>query len=191
MKKTITSIFMVPTLKVPKNALRENGFINAYSEDNCRDVPKYKECIYLLFRPEDLLNFREFLDSEYERTKNIIEDYDYNGGFVVVVYKLNQKYNKDFEIVKQGKYSKTSKEFQKLFPKVLKIMKNGLHRDELSLQYRVFNRTGDIIEYWQDKLGIEPWPEDLELWDGYNEEDEKLTKKEIKKLKNEKRKRAN
>ena len=29
-KKNITSIFMVPTLQVPKDALRSNGFINGY-----------------------------------------------------------------------------------------------------------------------------------------------------------------
>lgn len=103
---------MVPTLKVPKDALKNNGFLNAYVKD-ARKEDDYKECIYLLFKPEDLDKFREFLDSEYERTKNVIEDYDYEDGFVVVVYQLNTNYKNDFDLIRQGSYSKTSKDFQK------------------------------------------------------------------------------
>ena len=38
MKKTITSIFMVPTLNVPKDALLNNGFLNAYVGDVDKDI---------------------------------------------------------------------------------------------------------------------------------------------------------
>ena len=41
--------------------------------------------------------FRNFLDNEFERTKAIVEDYDYEDGYVVVVYQLNDKYKKDFK----------------------------------------------------------------------------------------------
>jgi hypothetical protein len=181
-KKNITSIFMVPTLKVPKDALISNGFINGYIKDSRRE-DQYPESIYLLFKPENLDKFREFLDNEYERTKAIIEDYDYEDGFVVVVYKLNEKYKKDYDVVKEGKYSKTSKDFQKLFPKIIKIVKNGLHKDELSLQYRIFNKSEDLVEFWQDKLGIDleliVGP-DFEVWEGFDESNEIL---EIDKIK--------
>jgi hypothetical protein len=172
-KKNITSIFMVPTLKVPKDALRSNGFINAYIKDNRRE-DQYKESIYLLFKPENLDKFREFLDSEYERTKAVIEDYDYEDGYVVVVYQLNDKYKKDFNLIKQGKYSKTSEEFQKMFPKVVKIVKNNLHRDEVSLQYRIFTKAEDLVNFWEEKLGIDFKSivgEDYEVWEGWNEEE--------------------
>jgi hypothetical protein len=56
-------------------------------------------------------------------------------------------------------------------------MKNGLHRDELSLQYRIFNKTNDLIEYWQDKLGITYWDESMEAWSGFKESEQSLTKK--------------
>jgi hypothetical protein len=98
-KKTITTIFMVPTLKVPTNALKDNGIINGYIKDVDRDV-QYENCIYVLFKPNDMDKFRNFLDSEHERTNDIVEDYDYDGGYVVVVYKLNPKFEKDFVIVK-------------------------------------------------------------------------------------------
>lgn len=151
-KKTITSIFMIPTV-LPLTALKENGFINGYLKDDRKDI-QYENAVYVLFKPTDLNRFREFLDSEYERTKNIIEDYDYEDGYVVVVYQLNEKYKKDYQLVKEGKYSKTSKSFQNLFPKSVKIVKSGLSKDEMSLQIRVFAKTVDLIEFWEDKLGI-------------------------------------
>jgi hypothetical protein len=181
-KKTITSIFMVPTLKVPKDALKSNGFINAYIKDADKDV-QYEDSIYLLFKPENLDKFREFLDSEYERTKAVIEDYDYEDGYVVVVYQLNKKYKKDFMLVKEGKYSKTSDEFQKLFPKIVKIFRNGLNKDEISLQYRIFNKNEDLVEFWEEKLGIHLQSvigKDFEVWEGWDEIKEVL---EINKIK--------
>ena len=183
-KKNITSIFMVPTLKVPKDALRGNGFINAYVRD-VRKEDCYDECIYLLFKPENLDKFREFLDNEYERTKAVIEDYDYEDGFVVVVYQLDDKYKSDFVLIKQGKYSKTSAQFQKLFPKVIKITRKGLHKDEISLQYRIFNKAEDLVSFWEEKLGIdfaEIVGDDFEVWEGWDEQREILELDKIKDL---------
>jgi hypothetical protein len=177
-KKNITSIFMVPTLKVPKDALRSNGFINAYIKDAGRE-DQYADSIYLLFKPTDLDKFREFLDSEYERTKTVIEDYDYEDGFVVVVYQLSDKYKKDFVLIKEGKYSKTSAEFQKLFPKVVKIVRNGLNRDEISLQYRIFNKAEDLVSFWEEKLGID-FEKEFEVWEGWDEQKEILELDKIK-----------
>lgn len=172
LKKTITSIFMVPTLKIDRDRLRENGFINAYIKDGKRDV-QYENAAYLLFHPKDLDKFKEFLDDEYERTKSIIDDYDYEDGFVVLVYELSPKFKKDFNFVKLGKYSKTSKEFQSEFPRVIKIKKNGLHKDEISLQYRIFNKTEELKKFWEEKIGIE-FDDSMEVWQGFIEERETL-----------------
>ena len=109
---------MVPTLKIDRGNLRDNGFLNAYVADKGKDI-QHKDAIYLLFKPKDLDKFREFLDKEYERTKSVIDDYDYEDGYVVVVYKLNPKWKKDFMLVREGLYSRTSEEFQKLFPQVI------------------------------------------------------------------------
>jgi len=171
-KKNITSIFMVPTLKVPKDALKNNGFINGYIKDD-RMKHGYENSVYLLFKPVDLDKFREFLDSEYERTKYIIEDYDYEDGFVVVVYQLNEKFKDDYELIKQGKYSKTSKRFQDEFPKSVKIVRSGLSKDEVSLQFRIFKKSIDLIEFWEEKIGVK-FEDDFEVWEGWDEENETL-----------------
>jgi hypothetical protein len=177
-KKTITSIFMVPTLQIPKDSLKNNGFINAYSTDVDKEE-QYKDCIYLLFKPPNLDKFREFLDLEHERTKDVVEDYDYKDGFVVVVYKLDDELKEDFDLIRQGKYSKTSKKFQAIFPKAVKILVNGKHRDEISLQIRIFKKTQDLIDFWEEKLDV-TFDEDQEVWRGWDDEDEQLNLNKIK-----------
>jgi hypothetical protein len=177
-KHTITSIFIVPTLSIGKEKLTDNGFVNGYIKDGNRDV-QYENAVYLLFKPDNLDKFRDFLVGEYDRTKSIIDDYDYEDGHVVVVYEIDSRLKSDIDLIKQGKYSQTSKKFQDIFPKVVKLKKNGLSRDEISLQYRVFNRTEDLIQFWEDKLGVE-LPKDVDVWHGFFEEFETLNFKNIK-----------
>lgn len=178
-KKTITSIFIVPTLSIGKEKLADNEFINGYIKDSRKEV-QYDKSIYLLFKPKDLDKFRLFLDEEYERTKSIIDDYDYENGYVVVVYKLNEKLNDDFELIKQGKYSQTSADFQGIFPKIVKITKQGLRKDEVSLQHRIFNKTEDLRKYWEEKLGVD-FDENMEVWSGFLDENEIMDLDKIKK----------
>lgn len=171
-KLTVTSIFMVPTLKIDSNSLADHNFINAYIGDINREDDE-DNMVYLLFKPSDLAFFKVFVDSEYDRTPYLIEDYDYDGGYVVLVYVLDPRFEADFNLIKQGKYSKTSPEFQELFPKVKKIKKNGLHRDEMSLQHKIFRKSNDLREYWEQKTNTS-FTEDMELWSKFEEEKEIL-----------------
>ena len=91
------------------------------------------------------------------------------------------KFKKDFLLVREGLYSRTSKDFQALFPKVVKIKKGGVQRDEISLQYRVFNRTEDLVKFWEDKLDVQ-FDDDQEVWHAFELENETLNIKNIKKL---------
>lgn len=178
-KKTITTIFMVPTLRINKDYLKEGGFINGYVLDDRRDV-QYENCVYMVFKPEDLESFKEFLENEYDRAKNIVDDYDYEDGFVVVVYQLSENFKHDFDIIKQGKYSKTSRAFQEIFPRIKKMkQKNGAIKDELSLQYRVFNKTEDLKQYWENKIDV-LLDENLEFWTGFDIENETLNLDKLK-----------
>jgi hypothetical protein len=169
---------MVPTLKIDRKKLATNGFINAYSKDVKQEV-EYKDAIYILFKPNDLDIFRSFLAEEYERTDQVIEDYDYPDGYVVVIYKLDSKFKKDFELVRLGKYSLTSIRFQEIFPKTVTIIKNRMSREEISLQYRIFNRTEDLIAFWEERLAVE-FADDQEVWYGFDEDKEVLDIDKIK-----------
>ena len=171
--KTITTMFIVPTLSINRDKLKENMFINGYIKDGRRDV-QYEDAVYLLFKPENLDRFKDFLDEEYERTKSIIDDYDYEDGYVVVVYVINDKLKPDFELIKQGKYSKTSSKFQNIFPKTFTSMEDpSQYTNKISLQYRIFNKTNDLREYWESKLGV-VFDNDMEVWGGFFEENEVL-----------------
>lgn len=177
-KKTISSIFIVPTLKIDRENLKGNNFINGYILDSRKDV-QYENAVYLLFKPENIEKFREFLEKEYENNHMLIDDYDYEDGFVVLVYKLNQKYANDYDLVMKGKYSQTSEKFKNLFPKVIKIMKGGLHKDELSLQVRIFKKSEDLRQYWESKIDIN-FSDDMEVWEGFHTENETLNLEKVK-----------
>jgi hypothetical protein len=176
-KKTLTTIFIVPTLKVPKDLLENNGFINGFIKDSKKEAV-YANSVYLAFKPSDMDKFREFLECEYDRTTNILEDYDYANGIIVVVYKLNPSFTDDYDLVKQGKYSKTSEAFQNEFPPYITITKNGESSRQKPLQYRVFKKSQDIIDYWEAKLKIR-MNKNMEIWEIYDEEKEILVEEEI------------
>lgn len=171
-KKTISTIFIVPTLQFEKGTLLDNGFINGYLGDVAREET-YKDSVYILFKPKEKDKFNMFIEKEYESVRKLIDDYDYEGGWVVLVYKLDEKFKKDYSLVKKGKYSKTSKTFQELFPKVIKIIRNGLHKDEVALQHRIFKKAEDLKRFWEDKFDVE-FEDEMEVWDGWNEENELL-----------------
>lgn len=178
--KTLTSIFFVPTLQINREGLYNNGYLNGYYSDSQKEE-QYTNCIYLLFKPKNVQKFRDFLDSEYLRTKQVIDDYDYKDGYIVIVYQLDNRFKNDYELIKKGKYSQTSQEFQKLFPEVLKVYKkDGTYTDEVSLQYRVFNRTVDLKEYWESKLDVRIG--DMEVWDTWYDEKETLDLEKIREL---------
>jgi hypothetical protein len=64
-----------------------------------------------------------------------------------------------------------------MFPKIIKIVKNGLSKDEISLQYRIFNKSEELITFWEEKLGIDfklILGNDFEVWEGWDESNEIL-----------------
>jgi len=176
-KKTVSSTFFVIPLKIGKDNLTKAGFVNAYIGDAERDV-QYENCVYLLFKPENLIEFKQFVEDEYDRTKNIVDDYDYGGGFVVLVYKLNPKYKKDYDLVRQGKYSHTSKSFQAEFPKIVRIPEGSSYKEEISIQFRIFNKTKDLRDFWERQLDV-VFTDEQEVWYDFNVEKETLTLKKL------------
>jgi hypothetical protein len=59
------------------------------------------------------------------------------------------------------------------------VEKNGLKKDEISLQFRIFNKTEDLRVYWEEKLGIE-FDDSMEVWQGWIEEKENLNIQKLK-----------
>jgi|SRR5690606_5586341 len=177
---TISTIFLLPTLKISREGLQNNGFINAYCIDKRRDI-QYDNSLYLLFKPKNLSKFKDFLDNEYTRTVNIIDDYDYENDFVVLVYTLDDIWKDDIDLVKKGKYSKLSNEFKEQFPKTVTIVNGRTFKEEISLQWRIFSKDPKLREYWENKINVS-FTDDLEVWDGWHEDKETLDIEKIKEL---------
>lgn len=166
MKKTVTSIFMVPCLNIGKHTLDKFGFINGYSDLKDKELAYGEEVIFLLFKPKDILVFKHFLEDQYDSAKNIVEDFGYAEGYVVIAYSLPLEFESDFRLIRQGLYSETSKEFKDLFPdKIKTVSKIGLASRDYSLQYLIFNKDANLRNYWKNKIGIDDTGiDDMEVW---------------------------
>jgi len=160
-----TTIFLLPGIGLTRKDILKHGFITAYIND--KDYPVYKNSVYLLYKPEDIHAFDEFLKSEYNRTNWMLEDYDYEGGYIVTVYKFPEKFMREYNLFLKGKYSQFGPDYVNLFPEKVEIVKNGKRSLKFSLAYHIFNRSEAIRKYWERMIG-EELPADAELWSSPN-----------------------
>jgi hypothetical protein len=182
-KKTITTIFMVPTLGIDRGDLSKNNFINAYLGDIDLDLYLEQDVVFLLFKPNDRLNFDIFLEKERQRTTDLIDDYDYHDNYVVLVYSLSEEYKTDFNLIRHSKYSQTSKKFQNLFPKQVTDYSNDGNRTLPSLQHMIFSKDERLQSYWENELGTTLISRrNLEIWPGFDEKKELLDMEQIDEL---------
>lgn len=162
-RKNCTTIFLLPGIGHTRQDLLKHGFLAAYLDDINHEV-HYEESVYLLFKPEDQPAFQKFLENEYRKATLIVEDYDYEGGYIVLIYKIHEKYLPEYQLFLQGKYSKFSPEYISMFPMDIVVEDSmGIATVKRSLHYHIFNRTTEIKEYWEKKIG-EKMPKDMELW---------------------------
>lgn len=160
-ERTCATVFLLPGIGLQRQDILQYGFIAAYIDDINHSI-KYKNSLYLLYKPTS--RFKEFLDSEYGRTKLLIEEYDYPNGYVVVVYRFPKEFIPDYELFLEGKYSKFSEDYKNVFPKTTWIENEyGLRTEKFTFQHLVFIKHPVIREHWYDKLGVQI-PKDGEHW---------------------------
>lgn len=154
---------MLPSIGHTRQGLLQYGLVAAYLDDINHEV-HYEEALYILFKPDNVAAFQKFLEEEYRKPSLIVEDYDYRGGYIVVVYKVDERYLPEYQLFLQGKYSKFSSEYVSLFPKEIMVpLPTGKVVMKHSLHYHIFNRSKEIKDYWERKIG-ESIPNDMELW---------------------------
>jgi hypothetical protein len=176
LEKTITSMFLVPTLGLDKTLLNQYNYLNSYSDLKDKEIDYDPHVVYILFKPNSKILFKDFLNNLYKYNNSILEDFNLDNDFVVVVFQLNEEFNIDYELIKISKYSKTSKKFQNLFPEtVLKQNSKGVRK---SLQTLVFNKDKSLVDYWEKKIGSE-FTEDMEVWYSFDPEKEILDFEQI------------
>lgn len=157
-----STIFLLYPLGLERRKMVPLGFKEAYLKDVEKTDIEYENPVYLLFKPESPTIFQAWLDVQYEtsnkftNTVDIIEDYDYKDGYVVVVYQFPKEFEGDYKKFLEGKYSKFSKKFKETYPKLVKIKtSDGRQMDEISVQFRITHRTMDLKEMLEEKLGVE------------------------------------
>lgn len=180
-QKTITTIFIIQILEIDKEDLHKNNFINAYIKSNDSDLYEKEDVVYLVFKPENEFLFEAFVEKEKTRTKEIIDDYD-SDEFIVLVYTINERFKKDIDIIKQSKYSFTSKEFQSMFPEEIINFKNTSSTEILpSIQHMIFRRDKSLLEFWEKEIGTKILSScNLEAWRAFEIEKETLNIKQVK-----------
>lgn len=171
---TNTSLFLLPITGNVSMDLKKYGFLNAYLQDELKS-DQYENCIICLFQPDDIVDFDMFVEEEKLKKVNVVDDYDYPGGFSVVVYDLGKDYEDDIEKIMAGKYSKTSKKYKQLIPAQLG---RGLIKKVTSIQHLVFTKS-DRIKKEIEKLYDIELPEDVEYWEMFDKSQEILKFKHV------------
>lgn len=178
-----STLFLLTGLRLTTEELKKYGFVSAYAKDIDHEI-FYVRPVYLLFKPSDVSLLEKFIASEYSRperdnnSKNSIfspsvpiintslkEDYDYPGGYVVLVYSFPEYLKDDYALFLMGEYSKFSDKYKSMFSDYSKV-KFGKNVDPVtipSLPFRIFNKTPDLKEYLENSLGINFDPSQ-ELW---------------------------
>lgn len=160
---TTTTMFLVPGLGINVEEVKfRYGFINGYLQDQDREP--YERAVYVLFKPKDMIEFQLFFDREKGRTANLIEDYDYEGGYTVLVYVFPDEFMMEYKQFLKGKYSRFRQKYKILLPDIeSKIDPEGIPFTELSLTFMIMYKSKALREYLEKKLGTE-FDEEDELW---------------------------
>jgi hypothetical protein len=162
------SVFQTLTRKIIGITLFDyfliNGFKNTYLNDTTYPL---ENCIYFYFMPEEWTQrFKEFCET-LEGHKEYKCTYDVEKG-VIIVFNIPEKFRKDVELVKEGKYSKTSLAYKKLFPQNVKDKKGNKTLFEI---WMILNKHPQFKKRMEDKVG-QSINNEAELWDAFNIKDE-------------------
>lgn len=168
-------LFLLRPLDLQRNVLKELGFIESYLKDADNTTSSVENPIFLLFKPEQFEKLESFIREQYDRKDEVLmEDYDYEGGYTVLLYSFPEKWKKDYKLFTYGKYSKLSKEFTELFAEKNKVQGVQIHE----MQWMIITKDENWIVAMNDILGTELTAED-ELWKAVDLEKETLKINEI------------
>jgi hypothetical protein len=158
-KKNVSDLFLKPLLNIKSEKLKELNYVNSFLF-NAMDETRYNaDVLYLLFQCEEL-QMDIFIAEEEQRGMTILEKSRVPNGYLIC-YLLPIEYKEDYTKIIEGKYSKVSTGFKKLFPKFVGV------NSSLSLQYLVFNKDLFLKKYWEKEFDTVFTPE-MEYWQLYN-----------------------
>ena len=149
--KPVTTIALGPFVS-------EFGLLNSFLEDeDCEEFDG--DYLFILLQPNNVDVLEVLIAQQEADNLNFIGEYDYEGGFIVLVYSIPEHMKEDFEKFKQGKYSQMSKAFQQLHSPTI----NRGNTEEMSFQHMVFSKNEEFREKMSEYLGIQI-DKGSELW---------------------------
>lgn len=158
-KENISASFLLPSIELNNNILSkfyENGFKNTYTFCNGINYPF--PVLYIVFdskREEMNFKFHKSISSNY----NIVDEIDIGPGKVLYTFQIPEKYRENYTYFYEGKYSKFTNDYKKLFPleSVETVTTEFGRMVTLTYTefYHVFNRTDEMRELWAKKLGYD------------------------------------
>jgi hypothetical protein len=153
-KSTCTTLFLLPALGLNADELNPSlGFIDGFTSDKDRPT-SLSHPVFALFRPADIREFQEFVEAEYGSNRALKEDYDYDGGFVVLLYQYPAQFQADYRKIENGKYSRVSPSFSETFPQFEKPDSwSNPNIPQMSLQRMVYFRAPALVSFLEDAVG--------------------------------------
>jgi|21_taG_2_1085346.scaffolds.fasta_scaffold00071_17 hypothetical protein len=186
MKFTKTATFLFPLLNVPKSLFdchildswgrlkHKSRFLNAYLKNET--ISKYKEenYIYIVVRGYRDTDFDKFYTT-VQAFPNFIDDYDIKE-CTVFIFSVPTDFQKDFNLIINGKYSEISAESKKL------ILANHYFSGKSYTLPLILNKAIVLKESWEERLsnpGSSAQLYDQEVWPIINNKAEILTNEVI------------
>jgi len=137
-----------------------NGFRNAYLNDYNYPMDG---CIYCVFKPQEFTDKFRQLTEILEQHSLYKSTYDIEGG-VVFIFNISDVFKKDIELIKDGKYSKTSPEYKRLFPQTVRDKKGN---KVLFSNWMILHKHPQFKKRMEEYVG-QSIEDDAELWDPFN-----------------------
>ena len=166
MKATSSTILLMPCIGMNRRSLRYYGFLNAYLDDSSYEI-HYENSLYLLFKPEPPTKIAPFAIQQRENPL-LVDEYDYKGGYTIMVYKIIERWIPEYKLFKLGKYSKFSEEYKALFPKYVEVIdrKTGKIEQQIGLPYHIFNKSEALKTMRETQLGmkLDDFGPEFEYW---------------------------
>jgi len=162
MRWNVSNLFLVPLLNIGRNRLDKHGFINSYILNQEEELD-YESDRHQFLMPQNMGDVKDFKEDEKERRAVILDEHDYPGGFILLTYELPKRFKRDYQLILQGKFSKTSEAYRSAIPAVVKTKSNNVITSTASLQHMVFNKDAALKQFWEKMFDV-TMEEDQELW---------------------------
>lgn len=159
-KTTCSTLFLIRFVGMDTRVIRPLGFVNAYMGDKNEDIIHYDKAVYMLFKSSS--SYIEDFLGEQRESPLYLQEYYYEGNYIVLVMKIPEKFLPDYELFLQGKYSEFSTELKENFP-----LKHSAYKEfnieQDSFFNLIFNKSETLKEFWEDQLDVK-LDKNAEVW---------------------------